>query len=187
MIPLNAFTAAPVYSEFIAPYNQPFHSWSQTVLGGLAIGNASSGRATQNWVMTYDGVTIRVSPENGATAFTYAVSGASNVSLAFDNNMAVVLCWMAGTSAFLYYYDTVTLANTVRSFPGFTSCRVVVDDARLLASADSDVIFGYTNAGNLYWRQQRERYNTERLIGATTKRLKRMAPSTGNRLQFELR
>lgn len=187
MIPSNAFTVAPVFSAFSPPYDRTFHSWSQTVLGGIAIGNGSTGRQVQNWTMAYDGVTIRIGPEGSAATFSYAVSAASNVSLAFDANMAVVLCWMTGTGANLYYYDTVSLAYAYRSFAGYTSCRVAVDDARLVATANSDVIFAYTRAGMLYYRQQRDRYNTEYTIGTTTKKLKQMAPNIGNRLQFELR
>ena len=43
----------------------------------------------------------------------------------------------------------------------------------------------YTRGGALYWRQQRDRYAVERLVGATTKKVIRTGLSSANRLQFE--
>ena len=89
-------------------------------------------------------------------------------------------------AANLYYFDTLTASYTTRNFNDVTSCRVVVDDSRDFYTAAPDVIFGYTRAGNVYWRQQRDRYDTERLIGATSNQLIKMAPNINRRLQFAL-
>lgn len=186
MIPANAITPTPQPTSFQAPYNEPYDPLSQTVLGGTAINDGAAGRQVQNWQVFYSGGLIQVKPVSGAVAFTLAANDVETISLAFDNNMGIVLAWKTPTGAKLYYYDTLAAAYTTRVFTGPTSCRVVVDDARSVYNASSDVIFGYTQGGVLYWRQQRDRYDVERVVGASTKRLKRMGPSVTNRLQFEL-
>lgn len=187
MIPANAFTAVPQPASFQAPYNEPYTPLQQVVRGGNAIGDASAGRQVKDWIATYAAGTIVVKPVGDlVAAFAMMAADVLTLSLAFDNNMGIVLAWKTPTGAKLYYYDTLTSAYITRVFAGIESCRVCVDDARSVYNASSDVIFGYVKTGNLYWRQQRDRYDTERLIGPTAKQLKRMAPSVTNRLQFEL-
>jgi len=186
MIPANTFTPIPVISNFQAPYDLPYQPLTQHVLGGVAIGNPSLGRQVKIWTVNYNGVSITVKPIDGPIAFTLVAADVQTVSLAFDNNMGLVIGWMTSIDAKLYYYDTLLAAYTIRTFVGPTSCRVVVDDARDFYTAQSDVIFGYTMAGNLYWRQQRDRYDVQYLIGPTANLLRKMAPNVGNRLQFQL-
>jgi hypothetical protein len=186
MIPANTFTPVPVISNFLSPYDQPYQPLLQNVMGGLAIGDASLGRQVKIWTVAYTGTDITVKPIDGPIAFTLPALDVQSVSLAFDSNMALVIGWMTSVDAEIYYYDTLLAAYTTRTFIGPTSCRVVVDDARDFYTPQSDVIFSYTMAGNLYWRQQRDRYNIERLVGPTTKLLRKMAPNIENRLQFQL-
>ncbi len=187
MIPGNQISPAPEVSGFLPPYNIPYTPLSQVVPGGIAIGDPSKGRLYQNWVVSYAASQITVRPVNGAVEFSLPVASVFSVSLAFDNNMGMVLSWQNAVGSNLYYFDTVMGSYTTRVFSGTTSCRVVVDNSNDYYLANSDVIFGYTYGGNLYWRQQRDRYDVERLVGPTNKRLIKMAPSLVNRLQFELR
>lgn len=187
MIPGNTFTPTPIVSNFQAPYDLPYQPLTQHVLGGVAIGNASLGRQVKIWTVNYNGVSITVTPIDGPTAFTLLASNVETVSLAFDNNMGPVIAWKLTTGgANLYYFDTLTSQYITRFFASVLSCRVVVDDARDFYAAQSDVIFGYTLGTNMYWRQQRDRYDNQYLIGPTTKSLRKMAPNVGNRLQFQL-
>lgn len=185
MIPANAFTPTPQYSNFQVPYDRQYTPLSQTVLGGNAIGDGSAGRQVKNWVVSYNGSSIVVSPEGGAQAFSLPTLNVLSVSLAFDNNMGIVLAWQTKTSSNLYFFNTQTSSYTTSVFNGTTSCRVCVDDARDFNSGASDVIFGYTTGTNLCYRQQRDRYGIEYVIKASSKKLRRMAPTISNRLQFE--
>lgn len=186
MIPANTFTVDAIVSNFISPNSDPYIAFRQVVLGGLAIGDPSKGRTFQRWVIAYEAGTINVKPENGSIAFSLIASDVLSISLSFDNNMGIVIAWRTITGAKLYYYNSISSTYTTREFIGPTSCRVCVDDARDFNSSQSDVIFAYTKDGKLYYRQQRDRYDVEYLIGTTTKKLIKAGPNEGNRLQFEL-
>lgn len=187
MIPGGNFTAIPVVANFVPPYDLNYTPLSQIVPGGIAIGDPSQGRLYQNWEAFYDSGNIQVRTEFGPVVFTLPALNVETVSLAFDNNMGIVLAWETTGGANLYYFDTISTTYITRFFPGINSCRVCVDNSKDFYTTQSDVIFGYTLGGNLYYRQQRDRYDVEYLIGATTKSLIKMAPSEANRLQFELR
>jgi hypothetical protein len=187
VIPGGQFTVEPVVSPYEPPYNLPYQALRQVAPGGIAIGNPLEGRLFQNWIATYVTPNIVVNPEFGPTAFTLPVPNAETVSLAFDNNMGIVLAWQFSSVSYLYYFDTDTASYTTRSFSGTTSCRICVDNSQQFYNADSDVIFAYTTGTELYYAQQRDKYNINYLVGASTKDLIRIGPSTGNRLQFELK
>lgn len=186
MIPSNAFTPEPIVSSFQYPYSGVYRPLSQDVYGGVAIGDSSLGRQVKVWNVSYNGAYINVKPADGEVAFSMAESDVKTVSLAFDTNMGLVIAWTTTGGANLYYFNSLTSTYITRFFAGIDSCRVCVDDARDFYTAQSDVIFSYTLSDALYYRQQRDRYDTQYTIGATTKRLIRAAPNTGNRLQFQL-
>ena len=186
MIPSNSFTSTPAIGNFQYPYSEPYDPLYQNVLGGISIGDSSRGRQYKIWNITYVLGNIIVSSADNPNAFTLVETDVTAISLAFDNNMGLVIAWQTTTGSKLYFYDSITSSYVTSIFSGTTSCRVCIDDARDFNSQDSDVIFSYTLNNNLYWRQQRDRYATERLIGPTTRLLKKVAQTTGNRLQFQL-
>jgi hypothetical protein len=183
MIPNNAFTTQPIVSAFLPPKDEPYQPLTSKSRGGVALNDASQGRDYQNWVVSYDGANILVAPQGGSTAFTLTVAGVLSVSLAFDNNMNPVIAWMDAVGAKLYWFNNVTFVTTPFAA---TSCRVTIDDVRDFYNADSDVIFAYTNAGTLYWRQQRDQYAIQRTVGTTTGLLQKVGLNQLNRLQFQL-
>ena len=187
MIPANSFTAVAQPSEFEAPYNILFRRYKHVCPGGIALGDASKGRDYQNWEVQFKPETsmLEVKPVGAASPqLTLPAPDLIYVSLAFDNNMAPVLAWLVPSGANLYYFDSVSSSYTTRFFSGFTSCRVCTDDVRDFNAPASDVIFGYTRNGNLYWRQQRDRYDIERLVGPTSNLLITLGQNTSKRLQF---
>lgn len=187
-IPGNVFTVVPDTAQFIDPYSDVFEATRMRCRGGLAIGDAFGGRDIRNWVVEYNQPTISVFPEGQPVAFTLSVSGVETVSLAFDNNMGITLAWQIGTTSSLYYFDSLAANYITRDFIDTTSCRVCVDDERDFSNASSDVIFAYTKTDNtVCWRQQRDRYDIERIVGTSAKRIFRLGPNQKRRLQFELR
>lgn len=189
MIPGDAFTVTPVITNFLPPLNLPYEHLLTTVLGGVALNNPVDGRMYQQWVGYYEAGEIKVSiKDSGVVSFSLPAADVVTVSLAFDNNMGVVLSWLTVASGVnLYYYDTLTSGYITRNFATATSGRVCVDNAFDFYVGQSDVIFAYTDSGNLYYRQQRDRYDIARLISATTSKVIRVGPTVGNRLQVELK
>ena len=187
MIPASAFTVLPDTSVFIPPFSDRYKPFEMRTRGGAAIGNASQGRDTQYWKVKYAGAIISVGIYAQLPVFTLAVTGIETVSLAFDNNMGITLAWQIGSTSTIYYFDTIALAYITKTFTGTTSCRICVDDERSFNNANSDVIFAYTTGSSLHWRQQRDRYDVEYTVGPTTKKIRRLAPNSNRRLQFELK
>jgi hypothetical protein len=189
VIPSNSFTPSPIQGGFRPPNDLDYTPLRQIVWGGQAIGDGTKGRLVKYWEVFLDPSGIVVKPVNGEVAFTLTginVSEITTVSLAFDNNMGLVIAYTVPAGAHLYYFNSLTNQYVNRFFTGVISCRVCVDDAREFYSSASDVIFAYTLSGNLYYRQQRDRYDTERLVGATPNKLIKLGQSFVNRLQAEL-
>lgn len=186
MIPGGQITAVPQPANFEPPNDRPYDPRSQTVRGGVALGDASLGRDVQNWVVTLENNAAAVKPEGGVVVYMLPLPTAQTISLAFDSNMGVTFCYQTGTGAALYYYSTDLGGYDTLTITGATSSRVCVDDYRDFYSANSDVIFAYTLNDTLYYRQQRDKYLVQYTVGSTTKLLKRMGRSESSRLQFEL-
>lgn len=188
MIPGNSITPVPIVGEFLFPLTEEYKPTEQRVWGGVAIGDASRGRKLKLWQVKWVAGNFVVSPVGEPVV--YAVTAPSDfktISLAFDTAMHVVLAWQTVTGAYLHFYNTLTEGYETRYFEGLTSSRVAVDDTREFYSSQSDVIFAYTKDSNLFWRQQRERYDVERLVGPTPGRLVKLGLTNLNRLQFELK
>lgn len=186
MIPGNQFTPTPLPSLFVAPYDRNYNPNKAFSSGGVAIGDPSQGRDMQNWEAAIEGDNIVVRPEGGAVQLTLSAPGAVDVTLAFDGNMAATVAWLTGTTASLYYYDSIVGGYITKTFADVTSCRVCIDDIRTFNTTNSDILLVYTKGGNLYWRQQRDRYDVERLVGATANRIVKAGPSETGRLQIAL-
>jgi hypothetical protein len=78
--------------------------------------------------------------------------------------MDVVLAYVASGVTKLYWYDTLAAAQVTTIFAGATSPFLSLDDKRPEEGANSDVLFFYVRSGVLYYREQRERYQTERSL-----------------------
>lgn len=186
MVPTILASALP--AEFVAPLDEPYIPLEESVTGGIHVGDGSQGRQIQRWTAFYEGGSIKVASESGTVEFTLAVAGVQTLSLAFDSNMAVNLAYQTAAGANLYYFDSITGLPATMTIAGATSCRAATDDSRDFFNAQSDVIFAYTLAGNLYLRVQRERYQTARLVGPASGNmiLLRAGQNTLHRLQFKL-
>lgn len=188
MLPLDAVISIATGIPFLEPLN----SWVYTplqekVLGGTAIGDGAAGRMVQNWFVSYATGMITVYPEGGAPQLTLTIPNVKTVSLGFDANMSVAIAYIDDVGANLYYYNTLTSGYSVLTVAGATSCRACVDDPRTFDSGASDVIFSYVLSDVLYYRVQRERYQTAHTIGNAIKQhLIKAGFTTQQCLEFEL-
>jgi hypothetical protein len=68
--------------------------------------------------------------------------------------------------SYFRWYDSSIDDYTVTTYEGLTTPVVVLDDKRAGQSGRSDVLLIYLKGERLYYRQQRDRYNTEYYLGS---------------------
>ena len=186
MIPTNTFTNALDASDYLPPNDLPYDPLTQTVRGGISLGDNSLGRDVQNWVVYYENSTIKIKAENEIVVFTLLEPNIETLSLAFDSSMKVVLTWTITTGAYLYYFNTTTQSYTRVDYPNVTSSRVCVDKFDDFYNTNSDVLFVYSLNGSVYYRLQRDRYTTPYLIQAMPGYVKKAGLTTKNRFQVTI-
>jgi hypothetical protein len=184
MIP--SFTPEPLTRDFIDPWGRTYNpvvSWAQ---GGAAINDGTQGRQIQLWYADLTPSAIRINTEYGGLQTSLAIPGVSKVSLAFDGNMQPVVAYKDGPGERMRFYDITLPGFNTMYEPLADSSLVAPDDNRDDNQSGSDVIWAYTKSGNLYIRVQRERFQTERLVGVAHGKLINMGPTEGLRFQLKL-
>lgn len=158
-------------------------------LGGVAINDASQGLSVQLWTISYAGVNVTLTSQSGSSSVLFSAAAITELALSFDQNMRPTVAYRQGGNVFLRWWDTTEAAYVVTDFgPGF-SPRLCLDDRRPSQIGNSDVIFAYIRSGALYYRQQRDRYEVERMLRnelPPSTRLKSVGMNRNWRLQFEL-
>lgn len=164
-------------------------------LGGIDISDASQGLEVQVWKATQDsGNAIILTPLTSGSPYNLITLGgvASELSLAFDQNMRPSLAYVLAGQAYLYWYDslpadfvTTALASDVRS-PMLNH-----DDKRAFAvnGGTSDILLFYIRGSSLFYRQQRERYTVERQLATfagSRIQIRNVGMNSVNRLQVEI-
>lgn len=187
MIPNNALTTIPDPARFKNPYDLPESPTSRACRGGIGLNNAAKGRNYQNWYVWYEAGVIYFGPVAVPLEAmgSLTVPGVKQLSLAFDNNMNPIICWLDATGANLRYFSAGTSSYVVLSVAGATSCLVTVDDSRNFYNASSDAVFAYTASTGLWYTYQRENYAIPRKASNSTNKLTRMGLNAQNRFQFE--
>lgn len=190
-LPNSTLSVTPSYSEWVYPFPEEFDNFVDFEVGSSAIGSTVGGTDTHMWKIRYDGANIKLGRYDTTTETTLlTVPDLVKIALAFDQNMNPCYAWQNGASGYtnLIFYDTSINAYSTITITGATSPCLTLDDRREQFSGSSDVIFAYIRNGNLYYRQQRDRFLTERLLksGVTTE-LIRIGMNTKYRLQFQFR
>lgn len=140
--------------------------------GGKAINDPSEGLLFQVWRgrlvsgATVPQIILDV-PSNPSVGDTivYAASNITQFSFTFDRNMSPVLVFTQDNEAKIRWYDSVAEDYVIDNIgTGIHSPRAFHDDKRTLQTESSDVLIAYLRYGNLYYRQQRDRYTIERQL-----------------------
>lgn len=161
--------------------------------GGIAINDPSQGLLYQRWRARLfrsgeiDSAVWLDAPD--VPEFEWlTVPGMTEISFSFDANMRPAVTYVANGAAFLNWFDSVPGQYVTTPLAAdVTTPRVSLDDKRFIASEGyqlSDVILAYVRAGNLYYRQQRDRYGIERLLAEGVTPLIKIGMSRGLRFQF---
>ena len=192
MIPGNTIDDRSVLSPVAYPDTQKEVGLMDMELGGVAIENASEGLKGYVWTATGNADTGTVTLQrNGMPAVDWfnIGSGATDLALAFNQNMQPVLAWNNSVGEmFLRYFSGLLNAYTTVSF-GIGSCpRLTLDDKRSNMSTTSDVIFAYLVGTSLRYRQQRDSFLIERILvpDVSPATVLRRIGMGGLQLQFEL-
>ncbi len=113
------------------------------------------------------------------------------LALAFDQNMRPVIALARYLLPLrLFWYDSAIPAGyKYLELPYCQNPKLSLDDKRPQMSQSSDVILAYLRDGSLYYRQQRDRFQTERLLRSNLipgTKLRSVGMGRGLRMQFEL-
>ena len=191
MLPGNVASTFPVTGRFQSPDNERTSALIDQEYGGIALNDASQGLRRQIWTLSYqNNIDLVLQPQVGPSVVAFSASEVAELALAFDQNMRPIIAYRQGETVFLRWWDSLASAFTVTNFGTLRSPRLCMDDKRESQRTDSDVIFAYiTTAGALCYRQQRDRYETQRVLRSgldASTRIKSIGMTKNWRLQFEL-
>jgi hypothetical protein len=164
--------------------------------GPRALNDPTFGLSDQNWHVTWDSISgdFTATPEKyGAPSVVLNAAGVIQCSFAFDQNGHINIAFMTTTQAKLYWYDTALGYHVTDTLDaGVTTPTLTLDDKRTTQTQSSDILLWYTIqqpalTWNLYYRQQRDRFDTERLLLADTlPYIRKLGMHEGLRVQAEL-
>jgi hypothetical protein len=135
-------------------------------LGGTALNDPSFGLQVKDWKFFLVLNDVVVAPAAGGVATVlFTRPGVTEVSGAFDQNMNPAVAFVDGTGAWLWFFDTVPNAYTFLALPAGTRTPfLTMDDKRATANSYNDILLFYVLNTNLTYRQQRNRFDVERIL-----------------------
>lgn len=190
MLPDQSLSSFVLEAPFLSPDGDVVSPLEDFEQGGVALNDPSQGLDLQVWKAYYDedDETIYVEPANDdPIAVVTSLTDVIEVSLAFDQNMRPQLAWSTSTSSFFRWYDTSVAQQVITEYANEANLRLGLDDKRTTQTGTSDVILSYQRDGALYFRAQRDRYETEYLLADNLPggRLLRVGMNEVNRFQWE--
>lgn len=189
MLPDQVLSTEPIHGQFLFPRNIPRRPFIDYEYGGVAIQDGSKGLRVKVWTGEYLDGQIVLSADGVAPTPVLTVAGVFDFQFTFDRNMNPFVAYelLDGTCRF-YWFDTLVADFVTTTLAaGTISPRCAHDDNRDLESAKSDIILAYCRAGSLYFRAQRERYETEHLLSTEAPTgLVQIGMNRKMRMQFQL-
>lgn len=185
MLPNNAPSSQPVTAEFFTPLRN--YELIDFELGGVDIQDTSQGLFVKTWKCFYENEQIKIT--NGDSVYSLiSVGNVTALGLAFDFNMRPQITYAADGKTYLWWYDPSASKQITTEFgEGYISPQLSLDEHRLINSANADIIFAYIRNAKLCYRQQRDRYQIEYVLGdAKNQKLTQIGMSKNNRFQFRL-
>ncbi len=187
MIPENSLSSQQIVRQLITEHAglRPTEAYHR---GGVALNDPSLGLDLQLWSLRFVGRDFLLSAEQVAEAVLFSVTGeVSSASLAFDQNMRPFVAFIEDGTAKYRWFDTLDSTTKITVLPGASSVKCCTDDLRVSQIQRSDIIMAYIGPAGLCYRQQRDRYLTERVlqpgVGGV---LHSVGMNKGLRLQFRI-
>lgn len=188
MIPDGVLSTFPVSSGFDEPVSRRTIPLVDYEMGGVAIGDANQGLMVKLWTLESNGEVVRIFADDVPAVDLFTRTGITQVALAFDQSMRPHVAFVQDGVTWLWWYDSAVGAMVFSAFVGASTPRLTLDEKRTPLLANSDVIFAYIRANNLYYRQQRDRFQNEYLLASSVNaQLVAIGMNRGYRLQFRLR
>lgn len=192
MIPGGRLSTTSVPADYFTPDDRdPPDFLTDYELGGIALSDPSEGLQVLEWTVRYDGVTgnVMLSAPSVAETVIFTEPAITEISLAFDQNMRPFFAYVQAGRAKFRWYDTDAGRNVVTELSaGDRNPRCCMDDKRdmQVSQGANDIILAYVRADKLYYRQQRDRYETEYLLAEEIPApiLLRVGMAKNYRLQF---
>jgi hypothetical protein len=187
-----------VLADFIAPYDRYTGLLEDFEEGGIALNDGSQGMQVQMWYLSYDddaesltyGDFTVHAEETLQTEVVLNVPGVTKCSLAFNQNMDVFIAYETrGCEAKYYWYDPFSASYQTGTLPANSRhVACCYDDHRPTQTGSADIILGYIRSGTLYYRQLRDRFETEYPMGSVGAGiLHKVGMTKNNRLLFDVR
>lgn len=189
MLPGNALSTITAPAQLIEPVNAAATPLIDVGMGGIGLADASVGLLYQLWTLRYEAPDVVVSAPEVPDTVLFSRAGITELALAFDQNMRAFVAFVQDGQARFWWYDSNLSAQTFTDLPADAkNPRSCMDEKRAALRSDSDIILAYTRGTGLYYRQQRERFQTERLLADPCGgKLVSIGMSKALRLQFKLR
>lgn len=196
--PNNAQSTVPYIAPFIDPDGRDRGLLEDYELGGVGVSDASLGLQFQVWHLTYDDDKksatygdFTLTPEKTLTPVTSInVAEVVNCGFCFDQSMRPAICYeLDNGNSYFYWYDSFLAQFVTTQLPaGSFSPRMCLDDHRETQSGTSDMILAYLRAGTVYFRMQRDRFDTEYIwdTGVGGGPLYTLGMTTNNRVRYEV-
>ena len=159
--------------------------------GGVGVSDGSQGFDVRDWRARLVGnnVVIGYMPDGPETTL-FSDTGITQITLTFDQNMRPSIGYVAFGIGKLWWYDSAIPGQTTTVIgPGVKSPFLTLDDKREGMSAVNDMLLFYFIGSRLCYRQQRERFNTERTLrwmSGTRLSIAKVGMNKSLRLQIEI-
>lgn len=189
MLPENRASTKPVSGLLVVPDSYLVNDLHDFEQGGIALNDPSQGLEYQTWECFYRETDVVVKPASGPETVLFSIAGITALSMCFDQNMRPLVAFEREGQVWLWWWDSFTSSRRTDSFGPGRCPRATMDDKRRSQAAASDIIFAYIRDEVLCYRQQRDRFQTERVLRSGVNkmtRLKNVAMGMNWRLIFEL-
>jgi hypothetical protein len=188
-LPDDTLSSTPVPGSFIGAAAQPITRAVDYEDGPSAIRDPVNGLNFQQWrARIFNNNQILVSAPNTPEYVFHSGPAITDVSIAFDQNANLYCVYVQQGTTYLYWFDTIANDNVTTNYgTTWVTPKITLDDKRATQNARSDVILTYVRDGKLYYRQQRDRFQIERLLDdGPIVGIEKFGKNDGYRLQWLL-
>jgi len=186
-LPQDELSTTTVIGTFTGAAAQPITRVIDYEDGPIALQDPTEGLKYQMWRARIVSNQVLISAPNTTEYALVSGLGLTDISIAFDQNANLHYVYNQLENTYFYWYDTLTGQIEEWDFgEKLITPKLTLDDKRPTQNARSDIIFTYVKSdGALYYRQQRDHFQTERQLDAgPIVGIEKVGMTDGHRLQW---